>query len=329
MTVGYHPGDERDAKQGIERAVKHVPETNVEPPHLPELRTLVRHEAQGHEIQDAFDDIQVAVAVDGVDGHRIQDEIEDREENLDGVLIDRRAHPIGVEVRPELRVAFAGPGNEVGGVGVILDEPSAPEIGDAFLVAGGPDDGESMEIDGPFDGVGGIGGLAIGENGEAFQKQGLEEVGLVLFGFDAGWGQFLSTVGRRKRGNKALHPLRHDFTCYRSYIVQIGVPELDVGLSLEPAQADEQAVDDAGLMLFPTRFPGRSNDVGGDDRAVGLGDFPFFELAGDDLFDLVFEPERDFGDVFRRHRGFNEIVRIGGEDWKSLATAGQTGSVGH
>lgn len=168
MTVGYHPGDERDAKQGVERAVKHVPEPNVEPPHFPELRTLVRHEAQCHEIQYAFDDIQVAVAVDGVDGHRIQDKIEDREENLDGVLIDWGAHPIRVEVRPEPRVAFAGPGNEVGGVGVVLDEPTAPEIGDAFLVAGGPDDGERMEIDGSLDGVGGIGGLAVGEDGEAF-----------------------------------------------------------------------------------------------------------------------------------------------------------------
>lgn len=110
--------------------------------------------------------------------------------------------------------------------------------------------------------------------------------------------------------------------------MQIGVPELDVGLPLEPAKADEQAVDDAGLVLFPTRFSGRSNDVGGNDGAVGFGNFPFFELAGDDLFDLVFEPERDFGDVFRRHRGFNEIVRIGGKDLKSLAKAGQTGSAG-
>lgn len=96
--------------------------------------------------------------------------------------------------------------------------------------------------------------------------------------------------------------------------MQISIPELYVGLSLEPAKADEQAVDDACLVVFSTCFPGRSNDLVGNDGAVGLGDFPLFERAGDDLFYLVFETERDFGDVFRRHRGFNEIVGIGGED---------------
>ena len=71
-------------------------------------------------------------------------------------------------MRPEIRVAFTGPRNEVGGVGVVLDEPTAPEVGDAFLVAGGSDDRERVEVDGSFDGVGGIGGLAVGEDGEAF-----------------------------------------------------------------------------------------------------------------------------------------------------------------
>lgn len=96
--------------------------------------------------------------------------------------------------------------------------------------------------------------------------------------------------------------------------MQIRIPELYVGLSLEPAEADEQAVNDACLVVFSTSFPGRSNDLIGNDGAVGFGDFPLFELAGYDLFYLVFETERDFGDVFRRHCGFNEIVGIGRKD---------------
>lgn len=168
MTVGYHTGDERYTKQAIKRAIEDVPETDIKPPHFPEFRTFVCYKAQCHEIQHAFHDIQIAVLVDGVDCNGIQNQIEYGEENLDGVLIDGSAHPIGVEMRPEIRVAFTGPRNEVGGVGVVLDEPAAPEVGDAFLVAGGSDDRKSVEIDGSFDGVGGIGGLAVGKDGEAF-----------------------------------------------------------------------------------------------------------------------------------------------------------------
>ena len=69
---------------------------------------------------------------------------------------------------PELRLCFSGPGDEVGGVGVVLDEPAAPEVGDAFLVAGGTDDAEGVEVDGAFDGVGGFGGGGGDEDGVAF-----------------------------------------------------------------------------------------------------------------------------------------------------------------
>lgn len=60
-----------------------------------------------------------------------------------------------------------GPGDEVGGVGVVLDEPAAPEVGDAALVAGGGDDAEGVLIDGGFDDVGGGGGGEVVEGGVA------------------------------------------------------------------------------------------------------------------------------------------------------------------
>ena len=69
--------------------------------------------------------------------------------------------------------------------------------------------------------------------------------------------------------------------------MQIRIPELEDRLALEPALADEQAVDDAALIVLPTGFFGGEDDFLGDDGRIGLGDFPFLELAGNDLFDLI------------------------------------------
>ena len=83
-------------------------------------------------------------------------------------MVEGSAHPVGIEVGPEVCVGFSVPGDEVGGKVVVLDQPAAPEVGDAFLVAGGADDTEGVEIDSSFDSVGGFGGLARNENGVAF-----------------------------------------------------------------------------------------------------------------------------------------------------------------
>lgn len=93
---------------------------------------------------------------------------------------------------PEVGVGFAVPGDEVGRVVVVLDEPAAPEVGDAFLVAGGADDAQGVQVDRAFDGVGGFGGGGGYEDGVAFQEEGLQEVGFVFFGFDTvGWGELV------------------------------------------------------------------------------------------------------------------------------------------
>lgn len=87
---------------------------------------------------------------------------------MDGVLVKGGTHPVGVEMVPEVGVGFAGPGDEVRRGGVVLDEPAAPEVGDAFLVSRGADDAEGVEVDGAFDGVGGFGGFGGDEDGVAF-----------------------------------------------------------------------------------------------------------------------------------------------------------------
>lgn len=168
VAEGDHARDEGDAEQRVQGAVEDVPEADVVAADLPELGALVGDEAEGHEVEDALDDVEVAARVDGVDGGGVEDEVEEREEDLDGVLVQGRAHPVRVEVRPEIGVGFAVPGDEVGRVRIVLDEPAAPEVGDAFLVARGADDTQGVEVDGALDGVGGFGGRGGDEDGVAF-----------------------------------------------------------------------------------------------------------------------------------------------------------------
>lgn len=111
-----------------------------------------------------------------------------------------------------------------------------------------------------------------------------------------------------------VHLFSHDLASCCSDVVEVGIPELDTSLAFEPAVTDEEAVDYAASVAFPAGLPCGLDDLLGDDGAVGFGDLPFFELAGDDLFDLVLETESDFGDIFGGHCGFHEVVGIGGED---------------
>lgn len=69
---------------------------------------------------------------------------------------------------PEVSVGFPVPSNEIGGIGIVLDKPALPEVGDAFLVARRTDDTESMEVDSAFDGIRGFGGDGGDEDGVAF-----------------------------------------------------------------------------------------------------------------------------------------------------------------
>lgn len=101
--------------------------------------------------------------------------------------------------------------------------------------------------------------------------------------------------------------------------MEIGVPEFEARLVFEPAFADEKAVDHAGLVLFPARFFGRSHDFARDDRAVGSCDLRLFQLARDDLLDLVFEAESYFCYFRGGNGGGNAVAARDGEDWSSMS----------
>ena len=96
--------------------------------------------------------------------------------------------------------------------------------------------------------------------------------------------------------------------------MQVGIPELKKCLLLEPAMADEQAIDHTSFVFLSACFQRRAHDIARDNRRVGLCDLEFFDLAGNHFLDQVFETEGDFRDFHGREGGRDSIAAVCG--WK-------------
>lgn len=277
---GDHAEDKGQGEQGVEGAIEHVPEGEIVAADLVELVYLVADEAQGEDVEQAFDDVEISVGVDGVDSTGVQAEVDQREDDLHPVLISRNTHAVRVEVRPEVGVRLVLVLHEPRRVLVVLHNPAAPEVVDGFLVARGANDGHSVEVDGLLDSVGGLGGLAIDEDRVPLKQDLFEEVVHILLGFDDALG--------------------HHFGGDGADIVEVGVPQLGGGLLLEPLLHDQQTEDHACRLVFSARarLVRRVQHRLRDDGAVGLGDLLFLELVRDDLLDLVLQAQADLGDLF-------------------------------
>ena len=209
-------------------------------------------------------------------------------------MILRRPHAIRVEMVPVGGIRLVRPRYEIARILIILDQPAPPQVLRTFLIPRAPNHAESMQIDRLFDRVGGFGGFTVDQNAEALEQEVLQQPGLILLGLDDLFGK--------------------DLARDRAHIVQICIPEFQHGLPLEPAVADQQAEDDTCGVFFAAGGLGGGDDGRGDDGGMGFCDFGFFELAGDDLLDLVFQTESDFGDGSGRKGGGNEIGVGGGQD---------------
>ena len=135
MAQSDDAGYKGDAEEGIECGIEDIPESDVIASYFPKLGYLVEDVCRSHDIEDSFYNIEISSAVDGVDGDGVQSEVEDGEEDLHDILVKRCAHTVRVEVVPVIGVGFLGPGDKIRGPLIILNEPTSPEIGDAFLVA--------------------------------------------------------------------------------------------------------------------------------------------------------------------------------------------------
>lgn len=114
------------------------------------------------------------------------------------------------------------------------------------------------------------------------------------------------------------HRLGNDLAGHGPHVVQVGVPQLELGLSLEPADTHEQAKDDAGAVLLAGGLLSGLDDLARYDAAVGLGDERLLELARDALLDEVAQAEGDLGDLVGRDLRDDVVCTVLWEDCDGL-----------
>ncbi|TLS26982.1 hypothetical protein PpBr36_04011 [Pyricularia pennisetigena] len=154
LAKGEETNAQADHQQPIENAIQSIPEPQDAIARLPDLGDLVANETERKEVHETLDDIKFAGAVDRADGARVQAQIDEGNHKLGCVLVDRGAHAIGVHVDEEAGVSLVMVVNKVGGIILILNQPTAPQVTDAFLIARGADDAQGMQVDGAFNDVG-------------------------------------------------------------------------------------------------------------------------------------------------------------------------------
>jgi len=103
---------------------------------------------------------------------------------LHAVLVERRSHPIRVEVGNVICGCFMGVWNKSAWIGIVLDQPATPKVGNAFLVSATSYDSQTVEVNSSFDDISRFSLLAVNEDGVALQEQVLEQKLLIFLRLD-------------------------------------------------------------------------------------------------------------------------------------------------
>jgi hypothetical protein len=115
-----------------------------------------------------------------------------------------------------------------------------------------------------------------------------------------------------------LHLLGNDLAGRGAHIVQVAVPELDLGLMLPPSPIDQKTKDDTSAMLVAASVSGGLDDLFRDDFAVGARDLVLLELAGHALLNQMAETEGDLGDGGGRDGRLDGLVAVARQDCLAL-----------
>lgn len=107
------------------------------------------------------------------------------------------------------------------------------------------------------------------------------------------------------------HALSDNLASHSPSKVEFRVPQLNVGLHFEPSQADEETKDHTGFVVLTTGPLGCFNYILRDNPAVGVSQGGLIDLTGDDLLNLVFQPQGDLGNLLGGLRRLSFIVSVG------------------
>lgn len=153
VAKGDHANNERGGKEGVEGEVEGVPEAKIVAADFPEFAQFITQKTGSEEVEYSFHNVEVAGVVDGIDGGCIESEVKNVKEDLDCILILRSSHAVGIEMVFVSSTGFLFPGDESAWCGIVLHEPSLPEIRYALLISGRPNDTQTMQINSPLNGV--------------------------------------------------------------------------------------------------------------------------------------------------------------------------------
>lgn len=93
---------------------------------------------------------------------------------------------------------------------------------------------------------------------------------------------------------EAVHALGDDLTSHNTACMEVRIPELYSSQTLEPAKTDEETEDYAGLVIFTAGIPSCVDHILCDDAAVWVGQEALFDLARNNLLDLILQSQSDF-----------------------------------
>lgn len=185
VSEARHAQGKGDGYHGVEGAVEGAPEGEDVVAGLPELEDLIADEGEREEVEEHLCAVESAARVHRVDGEGVQAQVHDGQEEARHVLVDGSAHAVRVHVHDEAAVIAALVVDEDVGVVLVLAEPALPEVLEALLVTRRADYAQSVEVDGLFDGVGGVCRGAVDDHREAVEEHAVEKVRDVVFILDA------------------------------------------------------------------------------------------------------------------------------------------------
>lgn len=95
--------------------------------------------------------------------------------------------------------------------------------------------------------------------------------------------------------------------------MKIRIPQFNRRQDLEPAQTNKKTINHTGLVVLSGSPLGRLDHGRRDERAIGIGEVAFLNVTGDNLLNLVLQPERNLGNLLGRLRWLRLIDGVRGE----------------
>lgn len=101
--------------------------------------------------------------------------------------------------------------------------------------------------------------------------------------------------------------------------MEVRIPELQGSLALEPTDTNEKTEDYAGSVIFAAGILSCLDHSVCDNAAIWVGQDTLFDLASNNLLDLILQSQSDFSNLLRSFRGLNFIGVVRGKNCDAIS----------